>query len=802
VRSSQTVLKICCLLAAGFYACLASAAPLRLELEPLPALSGGVSERTFGTSNGALLVAGGTDGASTVWVLPPKAGEWEQHSLPKPLNAAAATSDGSTMYCPGGDALRWENSRIHTLPMPALPRAFEKGGAAILEGNLYFAGGKTPSFGSDPQSFNDSIYSLNLNKPEAWIRLEEAPPFSPRIRPIVISQAGSLFVIGGWEADGSSSNQGWTWKPGKGWREIAAPPFPLAASASFALGPSTIVHVGGDISRAPSVRQTRVLVYNTLTNTWADLADSELPRVGAGVAFGDGVAMFASSSATGRRELSVFQGVLRSPKQALGAVGWSIVLGYLGVMLAIGLAFFRHKDTNQFLTADYDVPWWAAAASYQATALPVLAMLTLPALAFVDDQRHAMQYAFAAFAVWLLGDQIAPVLRRLGVATIFEYLESRFDARVRVVVASLWLLGQVALIAVSLAVAGLALSVVVGGGTAVWVLALGATVTACVAMGGMRASIWSDVLQLGLILLASGVCLALILNGSIGASGIWRVNQKLRLIDQGFSLNAPVIWVMAIGGFCTALTQLGDQSLMQRVLTTRGPRDCKRALYAQYIIGLPIIVCLCLGGSAVYAWLRANPQFIMPTISADLLWLHVATQQLPGLVGVLVLVALLSAAMSTADSGCHSIATVATNDLIRRFVPDWDDATFLKMARGLVLAGGMLSTFLAGWMTMLSRDLLVLVFAAVVAIFGGGVGSVMALGLLTRQAHSAGVLIGVVVSVVGTGIAVIALPLHPALYAVVALGLGMGGGLIASFAISSVPRNLHGLTVYTLRSDE
>jgi SSS family solute:Na+ symporter len=686
--------------------------------------------------------------------------------------------------------------------MPALPRSFEKSGAAILDGILYVAGGKTPSFGADAEAFNDAVYSLSLDTPDAWGRIPDDPPYSARIRPIVIAQAGALFVIGGWEADGASSKAGWSWKPGRGWQEIAAPPFPLAASASFSLGPTTIVHIGGDISRGPSVRQTRVLVYNILTNTWADLADSELPRVGAGVAFGEGVAMFASSAVGGPRQLSVSEAELQAKSQELGAVGWSIVLGYLGILLAMGAAFFKHRDSTQFLSADFDIPWWAAAASYQATALPVLALLLLPAFAYTGDQRNALQYVFAIGVVWLLGAHIAPVIRRLGVTSIFEYLEARFDSRMRTIAASLWVVGQVVLIAVALSVAALALAVVVGGSTALWVLVLGATVTACVAMGGLRVSIWSDVLQIGLILLATGVCLALVVMDSERVTEIWRAHHKLRLLDQSFSLTEPVIWVMAIGGFCTALTQLGDQALMQRLLTTRGPRDCKRAVYGQYIIGLPILICLCLGGSAAFTWLRTNPQFIMPTISSDLLWLHIATQQLPGLVGVLVLLALLSAAMSTADSGCHSIATVALNDLIRRFVPHWEEATFLKLARGLVLAAGLLSTFLAGWMTMLSREALFAIFAAMVAIFGGSVGSIMALGLLTRQAHSKGVLCGVIISLVGTTISVFALDLHPTLFAAIAFALGCIGGLLASLVISTTPRNLHGLTVYSLRSDE
>jgi hypothetical protein len=105
-------------------------------------------------------------------------------------------------------------------------------------------------------------------------------------------------------------------------------------------------------------------------------------------------------------------------------------------------------------------------------------------------------------------------------------------------------------------------------------------------------------------------------------------------------------------------------------------------------------------------------------------------------------------------------------------------------------------------MTMLSREALFAIFAAMVAIFGGSVGSIMALGLLTRQAHSKGVLCGVIISLVGTTISVFALDLHPTLFAAIAFALGCIGGLLASLVISTTPRNLHGLTVYSLRSDE
>ena len=780
---------------------LAFAESLRLNLTPLPSLSGSLSDRCFGASNGALMVAGGADGAGAVWVLPRGAETWEQHSLPQALNAAATATDGKLMYCPGAPALRWTNSGIETVAMPALPRAFESGGAAILDRTLFYVGGKTPSFGTDAQSFNDSVYILTLDQPDAWIRSETAPGFSPRTRPAVVTQAGSLFVFGGWDVNGSSLQDAWKWTPDGEWQEITEPPFALAASATYALGPTTIVHVGGDISKGPSARQPRVLVYNTLTNTWANLGESELPRVGAGIGLSSGVAMFASSG-SGVRELKVSFAQLESPRQEFGVVGWSIVLAYLLVTIGIGLACFRHRDSSQFLNADFDVPWWAAAASYQASVFPVMAMLTLPAMAYVTDQRHATQYVAALIAVWLLAVHIAPILRRLGITSIFEYLESRFDARIHMAAAGVWIAGQVLLVGVSIAVAAVALSAVVGGSNAIWVLALGASVTICVALGGLRASLWSDVLQVGLILMAVGLCLAMVLMGAENASSIWRAQGKLTLYDPGFSLTEPVIWVMLVGGFFTAFTQLGDQSLMQRLLTTRGPRDCKRAMYGQYIIGLPIVACLCLGGSAVFAWQRTNPEFVMPTIDTNLLWLHIAAHQLPGLVGVLVLVALLSAAMSTADSGCHSIATVGLHDLIRRYVPDWEEATFLKLARGLVFAAGLLGTFLAGWMTLLSMDGLFTAFARIIAVFGGSIASVMVLGLVTRQAHSAGVLVGLVIGVIGTAIAVFIVPVHPALYAFFAFVLAGASGLIASFVLPSTPRNLHGLTVYTLRSDE
>ncbi|MFT5129583.1 MAG: hypothetical protein ACI8W8_003208 [Rhodothermales bacterium] len=171
MRTSQKATSLHLFLGIALCANFAIAELVGLDFDPLPSLGGGVSDLFFGASNGALMVAGGLSGASADWVV------WEQHSLPNALNAAAATTDGQTMYYPGGPALEWVDSTIKSTAMPPLPRAFEKGGATILGDTLYFVDGKTSSFGSESSAFNDAMDSLSLDAPEAWVRLPDSPPY-------------------------------------------------------------------------------------------------------------------------------------------------------------------------------------------------------------------------------------------------------------------------------------------------------------------------------------------------------------------------------------------------------------------------------------------------------------------------------------------------------------------------------------------------------------------------------------------------------------------------------------------------
>src|SRR5258706_8912233 len=120
---------------------------------------------------------------------------------------------------------------------------------------------------------------------------------------------------------------------------------------------------------------------------------------------------------------------------------WVVLFGWLIFLVSYGL--WRGRDSssvNQFLLAGKTMPWYAMGLSIMATQASAVTFTSTPGQAYVDGMRFVQFYFGLPIAMLILSYTAVPLFRGAHVYTAYEYLEKRFDTRVRALVSGIFLL--------------------------------------------------------------------------------------------------------------------------------------------------------------------------------------------------------------------------------------------------------------------------------------------------------------------------------------------------------------------------
>lgn len=173
-------------------------------------------------------------------------------------------------------------------------------------------------------------------------------------------------------------------------------------------------------------------------------------------------------------------------------------------------------------------------------------------------------------------------------------------------------------------------------------------------------------------------------------------------------------------------------------------------------------------------------------------------QRLPRGACGLVVAGLFSASMSTLSGGMNSIATALVTDFYRRFRPEAPDSRCLRLAVMITAALGIASTAAAALLAAIDLRSAWDAFLQILGLFGGSIAGLFALGIFTRRAHGGGALVGAVAGAAATFAVQSLTPVSFFLYAGTGIVACFAAGYLASFILPSRPRDLVGLTLYTM----
>lgn len=809
----------------------------------------GVAGPFAGISNGALIVGGGAhfpvplfEGGRKVWVdhiyvleeEPDDTYRWQRgFKLARPLAYGASVTTDEGLVCLGGcDAntfyadvfsLRWIDGRIQFGRLPPLPQPCAFTSAAKLGETIYVAGGQGSLSATAAMK---NFWALDLADPRPnWRRLDPWPG-PARILPVATAHDGWFYVFSGCELvpneDGKATRRyltdAYRFSPEHGWRRIADLPRPAAAAPTPAVpcGQSHMMIFGGDDGansrRVWELKDTHpgfsrdILAYHTITNTWTRMGTLPAGHVTtAAVGWGDSVIIPSGEIRPGTRSPKVYRGIPARPKRRFGLVNYAALAAYLLALVGMGLYFSRReKTTDDFFLAGRRMPWWAAGISIFGTQLSAITFMAIPAKTYATDWVYFLAnmciVLIAPVVVWLY----LPFYRRLNVTTAYEYLEKRFNLAVRLFGSTAYIGLQLGRMAIVTFLPAIALSTVTGVSVYSCILLMGLLCTFYTVLGGIEAVIWSDVLQV--VVLLGGAVLSLVIiafhteGGFAGVISTAAGNGRFHMFNWTWDWTTTAIWVVVLGNFLNQLVPYtADQTVIQRYLTTSNEKQAAKSIWTNAILTIPASVIFFGLGTALFAFYKANPDRLEPALTTDAVFPLFIVQQLPAGVSGLLIAGVFAAAMSSLDSSLNSVATVIVTDFYRRFKPNSPDSTRLKLARWLTVILGTTATTVALLMATYDIKSLWDLFMKVLGLFGGSLAGLFALGIFTRRSHGYGALAGAVTSAFVLFGVVWFTRIHLFLYGAIGITTCFVVGYLVSLLTPAKPKSTDGLTIHTIR---
>ena len=290
-------------------------------------------------------------------------------------------------------------------------------------------------------------------------------------------------------------------------------------------------------------------------------------------------------------------------------VDWLVVVLYIGWIVIDGLR--RSKGTDKvdgYLLANRSLPWWAVGLSVMATQMSAVTMIGTTGQAYLTGLRFVQFYFGLPLAMVILSLTVVPFFTRARVYTAYEYLERRFDVRVRSLTSLLFLFGRAASLGVTLAAPSVALSAILGWTLPVTVLAICVPMILYTTIGGVQAVAWTDVKQMFVVVGGMSIAVAIALYGILQHASFGQALElagatgRLNAVDFRFNLSETyTVWSGMIGGLFLMLAYFGcDQSQVQRYLTAKSIDEARQSLMMSAYVKIPLQLLILSSGVLVF----------------------------------------------------------------------------------------------------------------------------------------------------------------------------------------------------------
>lgn len=492
-----------------------------------------------------------------------------------------------------------------------------------------------------------------------------------------------------------------------------------------------------------------------------------------------------------------------------GLFDLAVLIVYLAAVTLFGIrAAGKQTSAADYFLGSRNMPWWAILFSVIATETSTLTFISIPAVAYTGNLTF-LQLTFGyilgrtAVAIWLL-----PSYMDGRQQTVYQHLEQRFDSLTRKAAGSVFMLTRVLADGVRLFATAIPLATLFrfaglfphwGDGT-IYVLSI--LIIAFITLiytflGGIKAVIWMDVVQMGVYLGGALIALALLLDaiplsvsemirslqvGGLESGGAASASvsatasatastaasttasatasttatasatdptftNKLQLFRTGSGLSWSerladpyILPVSILGGALFSVASHGtDQLIVQRLMTAKDLTSSRKALVWSGILASLQFALFLFIGLMLFLFYNGASAESLGLATTDEIFARYIVDYLPAGLGGLIIAALMAAAMSSLSSSLNALASSTTYDFLKPLAgPAWSGEREMRVSRGVTLVWGVVltfSAFLFTWLQLSSGERPAIVELGL-GIASYTYGGLLGLFLLARFTHS------------------------------------------------------------------
>ncbi|XP_053170204.1 sodium-coupled monocarboxylate transporter 1-like [Scomber japonicus] len=423
------------------------------------------------------------------------------------------------------------------------------------------------------------------------------------------------------------------------------------------------------------------------------------------------------------------------------------------VSAAVGVYFAwvdRGRGTSRdFLTGGRRMTALPVSMSLTASFMSSITVLSNPA----EVYRYGAIFIFfgLAYALTMVitSEVFLPVFCRLGITSTFEYLELRFNRATRLLGTVLFIILTILYTGIIVYGPALALSQVTDMDLWSGIISTGIICTFYCTLGGLKAVVWTDVFQIGIMLAGylSVIIKAVVLQGGV-LTIISDSQQGGRLNFWDFDINPlrrHTLWTIIIGGTSCWVCAYGtNQAQVQRYIACKNITHARVSVYLSLLGLCSFLVSSVFAGMSLYsvykncdpwtAGMVSTPDQLMPYLVMDIL------TDYPGLPG-LFFAGVYSGSLSTVSSSINAMAAVTLEDLIKPYT-NMSERQLFRLSKGLSFFYGILCICMAGLSSVMGG--MMQTSASIGGLIGGPLLGLFTLGILCPFANSKGGLSGLV----------------------------------------------------------
>jgi SSS family transporter len=407
----------------------------------------------------------------------------------------------------------------------------------------------------------------------------------------------------------------------------------------------------------------------------------------------------------------------------LSALDWAVVGGYLLLLLGSGIWFARREPSgaDEYFLAGRRMPAWAVSFSVIASALSVATFIGAPELSFKGDLTYLSTTLGTLIAVAVVAGFFIPAFYKRNVTTVYELLEQRFGRGAKHAASAAFMVGRMMASGARVYIAAIPLSMVLFGQGQEhhqWhligaILVLSAVAILYTLIGGIASVIWTDVIQvLVLIGAALGAAILLIHKIPLPVGKIAEVLQqpdlpgqsKLAFLPLGFDQHKPHMGfdpsetytlLTAVFGFSLLnMAAYGtDHDLAQRVLTCKSAVKGSRSAWIAIVMNVPITCLFMLIGLLLFVFYGrpdvmggARPAYAPP--SSEKVFVTFILRELPAGFSGLMLAGLFAAGLGSLNSAINAMAATFVKDFYINLAPGKTERHYLLAGRWAVAGWG------------------------------------------------------------------------------------------------------------------